>query len=206
MRFHPRTSSASAIGLAGLIALLTVAGSNRSFAAKTDITVDFDKTFAFAAVSSWAWHPDGAGDVKLALSSQSDPTRVASRVDPVLIPAVEREMLARGFTKASGKADVYVHYYMLATVGQSAQTMGQFVAPVPEWGLPPFAPMTTSLQIYPVGTLLIDLTSPERGGAIVWRGSAQREISFDRSDEQRRAVLDRAVRDLVKKIPQPKKH
>jgi hypothetical protein len=173
-------------------------------AAKTDIHVEFDPKFSFAALHTWAWHPDGAGDVKLALSADSDPKRVAAVVDPVIVPAVEREMAARKWSKATGGApDVYVHYYFLATVGQTSQYAGQFLPAVPVWGLPPFAPMTTSLDIYPVGTLIIDLTSPSLK-AIVWRGSAAREIEIERPAAERRKTLDRAVRDLVAKFP-PKK-
>jgi hypothetical protein len=186
------------------VALLCGVGLGRPAAAKTDINVNADKTFSFAGLRTWAWHPEGAGDVKLAVTADSDPERVAARVDPLIVPAIEREMQARGYAKTDGQADLYVHYYVLATVGVSSQYMGQFVAPVPEWGLPPFAPATTALAIYPVGTLIIDLTSPARG-AIIWRGSAQRRITIERPDEERRAVLDRAIRDLIKKIPQPRK-
>ena len=172
-------------------------------AAKTDISVDFDKSFPFAGLRTWAWHPDGAGDVKMAVSSQDDPKRVAARVDPVIMPAVERELGARGFSPIADGPDLYVHYYVLVTVGQSTQYHGQFLGAVPEWGLPPFAASTSSLQIYPVGTLIIDMTSPSRQ-AIVWRGSAARKIDVERPDEERRKVLDQAIRDLLKKFP-PKK-
>ena len=187
-----------------LIAIACTAGTIAIEVAKTDITVDADKTFSFAGLRSWAWHPEGAGDVRMAISARDDPARVAARVDPVIVPAVEREMRARGFTQTTGAADLYVHYYVLATVNQDSQYLGQFVAPVPEWGLPPFAPVTTALSIYPVGTLIIDLTSPTRQ-AIVWRGAAKRKIDIERPDEERRAVLDRAVRDLLKKIPAVRK-
>ena len=109
----------------------------------------------------------------------------------------------RGFTKTDGAADLYVHYYVLATVQTSSQYMGQFLAPIPEWGVPPFAPITTAVEIFPFGTLLIDITSPAKK-AIVWRGSAARKIDVERPDEERRKVLDQAIRDLLKKFP-PKK-
>src|SRR4051794_35313836 len=82
-------------------------------AAKTDINVDYDKTFSFAGLHSWAWHPEGAGDVRLAISSQDDPTRVAGRVDPIIVPAVDRELTARGFARVNSGEDFHVHYYML---------------------------------------------------------------------------------------------
>ncbi len=187
-------------GLVVFVATLAWLGGVRPQAAKTDITTQADPTFSFVGLKTWAWHPDGAGDVRQAVSADTDPAAIAKRVDPVIVPAVERELLARGFTKATGQPDLYVHYYMLATVGQASQYMGQFVAPVPMWGLPPFAPATTAIEIYPLGTLILDITSPAKG-AIVWRGAAQRKIDLEKPDQQRRAILENAIRDLLKKFP-----
>ena len=169
-------------------------------AASTDIKTAWDKKFSFAGLSTWAWHPEGPGDVKLGLTAESDPKAVAARVDPVIIPAIERELGSKKFTKTTtGQPDLYVHYYLLVTVGQSAQIQGQFLPSTVEWGLPPFAPMTTALSIYPVGTLVLDILSAKR--EIVWRGAAQRKVDIERPDEERRKVLERAIADLLKKFP-----
>ena len=189
---------------AAAVALLCGAMLARPEAAKTDINVDQDKTFSFAGLRTWAWSPNGAGDVLAAVSADTDVKRIEGRVVPVLMPAIEREMAARRFVKAEGKPDLYLRYYVLATVGQTSQFHGQFVPTVPEWGLPPFAPSTSALSIYPVGTLIIDVTSTSRN-AIVWRGSAKRQLSVERPDEERRAVLEKAVRDLIKRIPEADK-
>lgn len=169
-------------------------------AARTTLTIDVDKTFSFAGLHTWTWHPDGAGDVRLAVSADDDPKRVAARVDPVIIPAVERALGARGFTRTGDFQDLYVHSYVLASVKQFTQEHGQFLAPVPEWGVPAFSPSTSALRVYSVGTLLIDVTAPKRPG-IVWRGAAQREIDFERPDMERRQVLEKAIADLFKKFP-----
>ena len=158
-RRRRRVSIAAAAMAAAIVGL---PAPPRVDAAKTDIRVDYDKTFSFAGLRTWAWHPDGAGDVRLAVSSQADPARVAARVDPVVVPAVEREMTARGFTRAAAGADLNVHYYVLATVSQSAQTLGQFLPAVPEWGVPPFSSVTTAEHLS-VGTLVIDVTSRLHG-------------------------------------------
>ena len=190
--------------LALVVATATLAwlGGVRPEAAKTDITTQFDKDFVFASVHTWTWHPDGPGDVRQAISADTDPKAIAARVDPIIVPAVERELQSRGLTKTTGAADLYAHYYVLASVNQMTQTMGQFVAPLPAWGLPPFAPVTTALEIYPVGTFILDLTSTAKK-AIVWRGAAQRKIEFEKPDNQRRKVLETAIRDLIKKYPPP---
>lgn len=173
----------------------------QTLAAKTDIETRGDKTFAFDKVRTWAWHPDGAGDVRMAVSTNDDPKRLAGRVDPIILPAVERELAARGLTVAAAEsADVHLHYYVLASVQSWSQYQGQFVAPVPNWGLPPFTPQATAAGVYPIGTLILDVSSrPQR--AIVWRGSAEREISLDKPDNERRKVLERAVHDLLRRLP-----
>ena len=197
-----RAQSVAVVLVAAALAWL---GGVRPEAAKTDINADYDPTFSFVGLKTWAWHPDGAGDVRQAISQDTDPKAIAARVDPVIVPAVERELQARGFTKTTGAADLYVHYYVLATMNQMSQQMGQFVAPLPAWGLPPFAPVTTALEIFAVGTLIIDITSPAKQ-AIVWRGSAQRKVDLDKPDSERRKILDRAIRDLLKKFPpEPRK-
>lgn len=173
-------------------------------AAKTDLETKADKTFAFDTVRTWAWHPDGAGDVRMAVSTQDDPKRLASRVDPIIMPAVVREMTAKKLTPAAAEsADVYVHYYVLATVTNWSQYQGQFIPAVPDWGLPPFMPQTSAMGAYPVGTLILDVSSREKQ-AIVWRGSAEREISLDKPDAERKKVLDSAVRDLLRRLPTKK--
>jgi hypothetical protein len=198
-----------------LVAMLVWNGGVGLSAAKTDIRADADPMFSFVGLKTWAWHPDGAGDVRQAVSSNTDPAAIASRVDPIAVPAIERELGARGFTKIATRGrdaqpgeplpDLYVHYYALATVQDSSQYMGQFIAPVPAWGLPPFSPSTTALEVYPTGTLIIDITSPS-SGAIVWRGSAQRRIDLTKPYNERRQILERAVADLLKRFPpKPKK-
>jgi hypothetical protein len=80
--------------------------------------------------------------------------------------------------------------------------MGQFIAPLPAWGLPPFAPQTSALEIYALGTLIIDISSPKAQG-IVWRGSASRKIDVERPDAERKKVVEKAVVDLLKRFPPP---
>jgi len=185
-------------------ALLWLAEATWVSAAKTDIKIDFDTKFTFAGLRKWAWHRDGSGDVKMAISSRDDPKRLAARVDPVIVPAVEKELGAKGLVKSQDGVELYAHYYVLATVGTMAQVQGQFVAAVPAWGLPPFTASTSALSVYPTGTLIIDLTTPD--GQIVWRGAAQRKLDLDSSDAERRKVLERAITDLFKDFPpKPKK-
>lgn len=187
----------------GALAVAVAAGTRggRVAAADTDITIEWDKAFSFAGLNTWAWHPAGAGDVRLALTPDDDPKRVAARIEPVILPATERALGSRKITKvAADRAQLLLHYYALLTLKDFAQVHGQFLPAVPEWGIPPFAASTSAIGVFPVGTIVMDITVPGRD-TIVWRGAARREVNFETSDQKRREVIEKAIRDLFKDFP-----
>ena len=190
--------------LIGLVIAVAVATGTETVAAKADLTVDFDMKFMFAGLRTWRWHPDGAGDVKLAVSRDDDPKAVAATVDPIIVPAVERELTTNGLVRGEGDTDFFLHYYALVTVGESRQVQGQFLPAVANWGVPPvLLGNSTSLEIYPVGTLVLDVTAVATK-QVVWRGVARKKLDVNRSGVQRRTEIEKAVRELLKKFP-PKK-
>jgi hypothetical protein len=162
-----------------------------------DVRVDFDKTFNFKLVRSWGWNPNGPGDVKMARTPDDDPEAARRRAEPIILEAVAAELTRRGLAQAASP-DVFVTYYLLLTMGQSAQTMGQFLPTTPEWGLPPFAPQTTSLEIVNQGSVVLDISVK---GDVVWRGIAQAKVKMDADDKKREALLREAVRDLLRRFP-----
>jgi hypothetical protein len=169
--------------------------------AKIKTRAESDPKFTFAGVKTWAWHADGPGEVIMARTSEDDPAPVKKRIEPVLVAAVARELGLRGLTPASaGQPDITVHYYLLVTVGMDAQVMGQFLPAVPEWGVPPFAPATQSLNIVTRGSLVLDCVSTSLG-RVVWRGVAQTDIDVARSETERDAIIRDAAHELVKRIP-----
>jgi hypothetical protein len=200
MRSTP-CSRESRIGVAIIGAMLAfwVCFGAPTEARKVTVKAQHDKTFSFKGLKTWAWDPSSKGEVRLATTASANPERLRERVEPILLPAIERELTARGFSPASQTPDVYISYWVLVTVGQSSQQMGQFIG-IPEWGLPPIRGATTAIRAYPVGTLLIDATAPARR-AVVWRGSAQAEIDLDRPDEERRTRLVDAVHGIFGKFP-----
>lgn len=170
-------------------------------AAKTDVTVDYDMRFMFAGLRTWRWHPDGTGDVKMAMSRDDNPAQVKANVDPIIVPAVERELTANGLVRGEGNTDFFLHYYALVTVGESRQVQGQFLPAVANWGVPPvLLGNSTSLEIYPVGTLVLDVTAVA-SKEVVWRGVARRKLDVDRSGAARRTEIEKAVRELLKNFP-----
>jgi hypothetical protein len=184
-----------ALAAAGVLALT---GTLRGADAK--IRADFDKQFDFSRVSTWGWDPSEAGDVKMARSADDDPADIKRRFGPTIVDAVALELGKRGLTSAPGTPDVRFHYYLLVTVGINAQTMGQFLPAVPQWGLPPFVPQTQSFNVIQTGSLVLDALSTQQS-AVVWRGIAQAELAEQRNDEQRKTRLRTVIRDLVRRFP-----
>ena len=183
-----------------LVAVLCVLVAG-AVAAKMKVKVQHDKSFDFSAVKTYAWHPDGAGEVKL-LQSGDDADAIKTRLEPSIRAAVERELAKKGLRPAgSAPPDLHVYYYLLAGPKASMQTAGQFVQPVPGWGLPPFGGATTSFDLQEQGSLIVDLSSPALKSA-VWRGIAQTEVDREKADGPKR--ISEGVAEMFKQFP-PKK-
>jgi hypothetical protein len=167
-------------------------------AAGVDVRAEFDKKFDFGKVKTWAWNPVGAGEVKMARTPDDDPEVVRKRAEPIIKESVAAELASRKLQLSDANPDLTLTYYLLLTVGSSAQSLGQFLPPVAEWGLPPFTPQTQSLTVAERGSLVLDLSSD---GRVVWRGIAQAKIKWEDDSARREALLREAVRDLLKRFP-----
>lgn len=184
------------------LALLLVAGLAAPAAAqKIEVRVQRDKSFSFQGLKTWNWHPDGAGDVKLMSSSLDDPKPIKARLEPMVIAAVERELAARGLVKRTdGPTDLIVNYYILVMPATTSQQMGQFLPAVAEYGLPPFQGATTALKAFEQGSLVLDIVAPKEK-SVIWRGIAETEVQREYTTEQRQVRLNKAVHEIVKKLP-----
>jgi hypothetical protein len=180
-------------------ALVCVAVATTVHADKIKVKADYDKTFNFERAHTYLWHPSGAGEVKLLQLSGDDPEALRARFEPVIVGAVEQALEARGFSKSEAPtSDLQIFYYVLIGPSMSTQTMGQFLRPVPEWGVPPFAPATQSLEIYEQGTLILDIAAGDR---VVWRGSAEAKIDRELGAAAREERIRSAVKEMLKKFP-----
>jgi len=177
-------------------------------AAKIKVKAEPDPGFDFATVRTWAWDAD-AGDVIMARTQDDDPAALKARIDPLIRKFVGAAMTKKGLALATGGTpDVQLHYYVLVTVNQSGQYMGQFLPAVPYWGLPAFsAGATTSLSVVTRGSLVLDALLPGKPGdrLVVWRGIAESTIKDDDSMKTREARLRDAADGLVLRFPLKKK-
>ena len=81
--------------------------------------------------------------------------------------------------------------------------MGQFLPVVTEWGVPRLR-QTTALNVYPMGTLVLDVASPDVQH-VVWRAVAQAEIDLEKTEAQRAVRIKSVVHDVVAKLPRKNK-
>ena len=187
----------SVLCLAALVAV--------TLSARIKVQSDFDPNADFSTLKTWAWPPDGPGQMKMALTKDDDPEVPRKRFEPVIVAAVEEAMAKKGFAKAAagGQPDFLVAYFALISMNTNSQVMGQFIPGTMEWGIPPFEGRTQSLKIYEQGTLVLDVMSPD-GKKPIWRALARAELNRERADAERDKNLRGAVFDLVKEFP-PKK-
>ena len=170
--------------------------------AKVKVRSDFNKAFDFKQVHTWSWNPTGAGQIMVARSADEDKAAVRRLVEPIILDAVGKELPRRGLTAATGTPDVTVAYYLLLTIGSSAQTVGQFLPTTTAWALPPFVQSTQSLEIIQQGAIVLDVSAK---GDVVWRGVGEAEVKMDLPDDKRAALLREAIEKVLERFPPKKK-
>jgi hypothetical protein len=165
------------------------------------VRADFAPSVDFTTLHTWDWSPKGAGNAARIISSSDNSGQQTALFQSRIVPIVQAEFERQHFAKApTAEADFYVTCFVLVTVGDASQTMGQFVSPVPDWGLPPFVPSTSSLEVFPRGSLILDI-APRALGEVAWRGVAETELDWDESMADREKRVRTAVRQLLAKFP-----
>ncbi len=190
--------------LAWIVALVVV-GTAMLGAAKIKVRAEGDKTFDFTHVRTWDWDHPTPGKVIMARAADDDPEAVRKRLEPTLMDAVASTLQTRGLQQAAtgGTPDLKVTYYLIVKLTAGTQELGQFLPATTFWGLPPFAPATTSFKAVQAGSLILDLVAPTKD-AVVWRGIAETEVDPSKTDDERKVRLREGVRMLLQKYP-PKK-
>ena len=173
--------------------------------AAAKIQVQRDPKFDFAKLKTWEWNPGGPGNIKVIIRAESKSEPVQRQYEPAILKAIEDQFAARGYTRAkNGRPDFLVTYYMLITMGSTAQYMGQFLPQNYQFGIPMFPAATQSLEIYPEGAMVVDAATPAVTD-VVWRGMAEAKIEIEHTEEKRIARINSVVKDLLGKFPKAKK-
>jgi hypothetical protein len=187
------------------VAVLAIVATTVTFAG-ADVKADKDPNFDFTKLKTFGWKTP-PGDVKIWVTQNSNARAEPARrtYEPALMQAVENEFTKRGYPPSAGAApDFELAYYVLITAGMSSQQAGQFLPTNAQWGIPMFAPATTSLDVYPQGSIVLDASVPA-GGAIIWRGIVQsRVVEGPISESERTKRIQGFMKQLVAKFPERK--
>ena len=151
-------------------------------------TADWDETYDFSAVSTYAWMDQGLeGGVSEIMLRR-------------MYRAVDDDLAAKGFSKADpATADVLFAYHTGTQDRQQYDTYGYGAGGW--WGGYWGGGMTTtSVRTYTEGTLILDVV--DRGqNELIWRGSASKTIDQMESPEQRVKNIQDGVAKLMKDFP-----
>ena len=127
--------------------------------------------------------------------------------------AIETELAAKGFTKATGSPDVFVLYHIAVDKQKDISTYssgygGGYGAYGYGWG-GGWGGGTTTTQVRDIliGTLVIDIVDAKAGGkgALAWRGMGVKEVDAQAKPEKRDKSITNAVKKMFKEFPPKKK-
>ena len=165
---------------------------------RVKVKVEYDKTYPFKSVRTWAWNPSEPGRVIMARSERDNPDVAKKRAEPIIFDAVNAELGKLKLQPAKDVPDLIVTYFLLLSTNMSSQSVGEFLPATLNWGLPPFPPATQALKVMNRGSLVLDLSSKD---TVIWRGIADANLETDTDDKKREKTLRESIRDLLKKYP-----
>jgi len=187
--------------LTGALASFLLAGV--AIAQKVEIKTNQAPNTDFKVFKTYAWLPPVPVVKNVAPDAVTNPTLSEEALMPALVSAVDRELAARGLTKASAEtADVHVAYFAALSVGFNQSYLGEHYGYITGWASPipiGLAP-TTNVNVYQKGTVLVDIVDRAAKKA-VWRGTALTRIAEDHSVDKRIERINDAVKRMFEKYP-----
>ena len=159
-----------------LLAILTVA----TFASAQDVKTDYDHHANFSQYHTYYWE-----------KVQTTDPLWQSRIQD----AVDQALQAKGWRRVEGGADIAVTAVGSAHNQREYET---FYNGMGGWRWRGFGETTTTVNTYPVGTLVLDLYDAH-DKQLVWRGVAQQSLS-DKPDKNEKK-LEKAVDKMLDHFP-----
>ena len=146
------------------------------------------------ARSEWDHHTDFAAFHTYAWQASPDPAK--GEWNQAILDAIDKQLAAKGLTKADANPDVFVVYSRSIHKDTTALSGGYVFNPLGEGeGTPGIPAIPTTWK---EGTLVVELNDPKTKH-VVWRGSVSNTISDN--DNKNLKNLDKAIAQLFKKYP-----
>lgn len=161
-------------------------------AATMTIDTQHEADIDFSKYHTWNWLP-AKGNQPI------DPGVADPDVQARIPKAIESEFLSRGFRQTPDSADCFVVYHAALAEHLSETTVDDRYdnASYAEYSRDWEHGYTHEWQ---EGSLVIDILDSQTA-KLVWRGSAQAEITLDATDEEKDERVNEAVRKMLKKFP-----
>ena len=166
------------------------------------VRVDYDPQENYEQLRSYAWAP-------LTEAERQEKAR-NNLVHERIQAAVDAHLAARGYAKvAEDQADFHVTHTV--TIERHAQVYDNRASvgygrygTRGGVGISYGFPVSTTVQEYKVGTLIIDIIDV-RQKRLVWRGAGDRTLGEDYSPEKRTEIINTVVNEILGRFPPAKK-
>lgn len=158
-----------------------------------DIASDWDPAVDFSKLKSYDWMPE---------PDASSPGAVDSLTRDRVHRAVDRIFAERGYAhEPSGTPDFLVGYYVAVETVLDVHTVNDYYGYRPGWGDWDYGGGSrTYVSEYDQGTLILDISNPYTS-KLMWRGSAETEVSQSETPEGRDEIINEAVRLILERFP-----
>jgi len=179
--------------------LLSILSLILSACSSVDTQVDYDKEVDFTKLKTYSWLPDSKkryADIRL--NSDIFKKRIYNTVNKALA--------ARGYKEVTDNPDFTIGYHVVIENKTSVNTMNDYYGYSGYgrgWNNYPGYNMhstQTSVYHYEEGSLILDIVDT-KSKQLIWRGSAQAEISKSRTAKQRDELVQKAVDKLFSQLP-----
>ena len=169
------------------------------------IRTDYDPQADFSGLRTFAWATQtqaSTGNIKL-----DNPF-----LDKRIRDAVDGQLVAKGFLKdTAGNPDFLLRYLVTIQEKTDVRTIDTYYGGfTPIWCggsvcyTTGFWVPQTVVYTYEQGTLVLDILDAKIQ-TLIWRGSAEAEVTESSTPEQRKAKVENAVKKLLAKFPPTKK-
>ena len=157
------------------------------------VTTDYDPEANFQELKSYAW-------LAKIRKPSDDPRLHNSLVDGRVRAAVDRELAAKGYSKAgTSSADFLVTYYLGLEKKINIHTIHSSYGYGYRGWYGGYGGATLVDQ-YEEGSLLLDILDSE-GGDLLWRGTARARVRSSNSPEERQRRINNAVAEILSRFP-----
>lgn len=161
--------------------------------ATMDISTDWDPSVDFNTLETYRWGKSAEAD---------DPRGNDSLVEGRVRRAVDRELAASGYSqKSTGPVDFVVSYFAAVENKLDVRVLNDYYGYRPGWGSYDYgAGSRTYVREYEQGTLVLDIAALGTS-KLLWRGTAQAEVTNTSTPQESEAIIDEAVRRMLEKFP-----